>query len=254
MRKGWAEKDARIAELEKRLSSITEDPKKEAKAAPEDKKATKPRSRATNPDGTPKYNDWDQYDDEKDAWLLEEAEKRAEKRVLEALERREQERLFLEKKRKESEEVRKKYADFDEVVLGPNGSSTKFAQGSPFDVWVKQSNHTSEILYYLHKHPEAFDVFKSLPTTEAAREEFVRLEYRVQQSLSQPEAKSDVEVVEAPKVRVTKAPPPAREVGGRGASAGDPVDSAVANADFRSFKQAANAKDTRKLASYVVKK
>jgi hypothetical protein len=42
--------------------------------------------------------------------------------------------------------------------------------------------------------------------------------------------------------RVTKAPPPAREVGGRGSSSGDDEKTAISQGDFRSFRRAANAK------------
>jgi hypothetical protein len=47
----------------------------------------------------------------------------------------------------------------------------------------------------------------------------------------------------APEKKITKAPPPAREVGGRGSSIGDPENAAISQGSFRDYRRHANARD-----------
>ncbi len=59
----------------------------------------------------------------------------------------------------------------------------------------------------------------------------------------------DQKVAAAPEKRVTKAPPPAREVGGRGSSSGNDEDRAIGQGNFRDFRRAANSKDAARAKS-----
>jgi hypothetical protein len=55
--------------------------------------------------------------------------------------------------------------------------------------------------------------------------------------------------VGAPEKKITKAPPPAREVGGRGSSIGDPENAAISQGSFRDYRRHANARDAARAKS-----
>jgi hypothetical protein len=59
----------------------------------------------------------------------------------------------------------------------------------------------------------------------------------------------DLKVAAPEAKRITKAPPPAKEVGGRGSSSGNDEDRAIGHGDFRSFRRAANSRDVARAKS-----
>jgi hypothetical protein len=99
-----------------------------------------------------------------------------------------------------------------------------------------------EIAYHFGTHRDELDKFNAMTPFQQARE-LTRLEDKLSQAATPaPEAKaSDVKVIAPPKV--TKAPPPAKEVGGRGASSGDDEKSAVDGGDFRAYKRVVDKKE-----------
>lgn len=90
---------------------------------------------------------------------------------------------------------------------------------------IADSEHPGKIYKHLTKNPSLVSAFHSMPA-----QSILAIVQDIDQKVGEPER------------RVTKAPPPAREVGGRGSSSGDEEKTAISQGDFRSFRRAANAK------------
>ena len=242
---------SRIAELEAKIAAGTTKPvaaDNEAKAK-DDKKDEHPRPKSTDKksDGSPKYQTWEEYEDDLLEW-------RAEKDRAAFKEHSTKEQLTTEKQKLEQEsqkvirskadEARKKYPDFDAKALDP---TLKIPQGSVLATWILDPSNEQgmEIAYHFGTHRDELEKFNAMTPFQQARE-LTRLEDKLSKTPDAPEAKaSDVKVIAPPKV--TKAPPPAREVGGRGASSGDEETSAVNTGDFRTYSKTVNAKETTHL-------
>ena len=140
-----------------------------------------------------------------------------------------------------ADEARKKYPDFDAKVMDkdlPIGS-----KDSVLYSWVMdpENVHGMDIAYHYATHREDLTKFNTMSPFQQARE-LTRLEDKLSKTTETSDAKaSDVKVVAPPKV--TKAPPPAKEVGGRGASSGDEETSVVNAGDFRAYKRVVDKKE-----------
>jgi hypothetical protein len=91
---------------------------------------------------------------------------------------------------------------------------------------LADSKNPGKIYTHLCKNPQLVRNFHNM-----SGQSILAIMEDLDQKVAAPESK-----------RVTKAPPPAREVGGRGASSGDPETQAIGQGNFREFRRAANSK------------
>jgi hypothetical protein len=234
-----AELEAKIAKGDKPVAADNEAVKAEAKDKVSEK--SRPKSSDKKADGSPKYQTWEEYEDDLLEW-------RAEKDRAAFKEHSAKEQLTTEKQKLEQEsqqalrsradEARKKYSDFDAKALDP---TLKIPQGSVLATWIMDpsNEHGMDIAYHFGSHRDELDKFNAMSPFQQARE-LTRLEDKLSQVTTP--AKSDITVVTAPP-KVTKAPPPAKEVGGRGASSGNEEDSLVGGGDFRAYKRVVDKKE-----------
>lgn len=187
-----------------------------------EKLRSRPRSSDKNADGTPKYKDWNEYEDDMDKWYDE----RADIRVNETLSKREQEQTIASQNRKieqswndRTAKARETHDDFDNVALDPEGPGKHISRGSVVDQWILESDLGAEILYHFGSDlPDLLRYAKLSPV--AAARELTKLEAKLS---GEPEAKTPA----PPEPKVTKAPKPASIVGGRGTAAVDEVTKAL---------------------------
>jgi hypothetical protein len=111
--------------------------------------------------------------------------------------------------------------------------NSQIQEGSPLDIWVVNSDKKmgAQILDFLSDNPKELERINSLSWT-AAQRELAALEDKLETPAKPKEEKSAAtEEVPQPKAKkVTEAPPPPVEVGGKGTTAGDPMVSALAEA------------------------
>jgi hypothetical protein len=216
------------AEIE-RLKAGKREPSPEPEAEPEAKAPEKLRARPKadeKVDGKPKYETWEAYEDDLLAWntekVLRTIDERDAKKTQEA--KVEAVNKTIEQSWKTRvDKAREAHADYDEVALGEDGPGKLIGPGSIVDEWLMQSEHGAELLYYFGQHPDELKKFEKVDSPAAARRALVKLE----DTLSAPPKESKPEP--EPETRVTKAPKPTSEVGGRGTHLPDPIRAAIAD-------------------------
>lgn len=124
-------------------------------------------------------------------------------------------------------EARERYADFD-VALSPD---LPIPQGSVADAFVLDSEHGTDVLYHLAKNPDELKRITALNPIQQARE-LVKIEL----TFAKPAAKS-------PAPKITQAPPPPHQVGGKGTIMADEVEQALKEDDFAAFQAAENRRE-----------
>ncbi len=152
-------------------------------------------------------------------------ERAAQKQAAEQARIQESEQAMADDWKKRVAEARKKHPDFIEVALDPELPVFK---GTITDGFVLDSEHGAEVLYYLGQHPEELEEINKLN----AFAQFRAL-MKIEASLSE----------KIPVKKVTSAPPPIREVGGRASAGTNEEDAAVASGDFTRFRTIANAEE-----------
>lgn len=239
---GYGELRARVKQLEEELAGKAA-PKpvrvEEPKVEKREKSEPRPRPEDTNTDGTPKYKDWNEYEDARDSWIRREA--LVEFREAQQKEQREatvtqQNRQIEQSWKKRVDEATGKHADFAEVALDPDkGPGKLIGKGSVVDAWILDSDMGAEILYHFGQNRSDLERYADLNPIQAARE-LAKLEARLSGEPSKEAPKIEI-------VKTTKAPPPAREVGGRGTAAVDDVQKAVADDDVSAYIAAQNRRE-----------
>jgi hypothetical protein len=240
----------RIVELEAKIAAgekpVAADNTAKAK---DDKKDANPRPKSsdTKADGSAKYQTWEEYEDDLLTWREEKLRatvKGESEKAQQEAKKQELEQQLQATVRTRADEARKKYPDFDAKVMDkdlPIGG-----KDSVLYTWIMdpENTHGMDIAYHYATHREDLDKFNKLSPFAQARE-LTRLEDKL--SPTDTPAKSDVAVVTAP-AKVTKAPPPAKEVGGRGASSGDEETALINGGEFRAYKRVVDKKEmtTRK--------
>jgi hypothetical protein len=247
------------AEIERLRKGGSAQPKTEpAAAAPppppaerKEKPEPRPRPDDKNADGTPKYKEWNDYEDARDAWLKAEAKREIREDL--AKEQREQtvqqQNRRIEQSWKERvDKASEKHADFAEVALDrEKGPGKRIGRGSVVDGFILDSELGAEILYHFGKHPEDLERYATLNPYQAARE-LTKLETKL---AGEPVQTSAHTPKETPPKEPKRTPPPATDIGGRGTSAVDDVEKAVrdnpsvSEEAFRRFKDAANRRDIK---------
>lgn len=156
----------------------------------------------------------------------------------------EAERLISQVWQKRVTEARTKHPDFDAVAFGKADDGQfklHIAQGSVPDAFIADSEVGPEVLYHLATNPADAErilgrnpdgKYKLNPLHQAR--ELLKLEFQ----LSTP-----AEAPATPAKKITQAPPPPHQVGGKGTVAPDELESAVKDDDFESYSKAANRRD-----------
>lgn len=233
--------EAEIQQLKAR--KVEEPPKQEVvEEEPKDKEPEPLRARPKSDDvvdGKLKYKTWQEYEDDLLAWNKEVIFKELDERNAKLTREQQVEaanKTIEQSWRERVTKAREAHADFDEVALSAEGPGKLIQPGSWVDEWLMDSENGAELLYYFGQHPEELlkfqDVDKNFggtPTTRraAARRALVRLEDKLTAAAASSKPKSEEE--EPPTPRVTKAPKPTAEVGGRGDKLPDPVAAAIAD-------------------------
>ena len=218
------------------VTTTTTRPEQEAAG----KERPKPTPHDLDPKGQPKFKTYEDYLEDLTDWKTEVRfaayqKEQAEKAAKEATER--QQKAITNRWTEQINAAKGKHADFDTVALNPN---LAIPPGSAVEQWILDSDIGTEMLYYFGQHPDELAQIHRMRPVEAARHLTA-----IEAELSEPPTPKE----KTPAIEVrntTKAPPPAREVGGRGSAAVDEVSKAVADDDFTAFKNAANRQDIAK--------
>lgn len=262
----YKELRARVRELEAKLADASKDERREIKEEIEElvETAPKPKAEKASPrpkagdqkeDGTPKFATWEEYEDALLEWNTERVLAKADERQTQ----REQEQTIAVQNRKieqswntRVDKAREQHEDFDDVALAKDGPGKHIARGSVVDQWILDSKHGAEILYHFGNNLPDLLRYSKMNPIQASREL-----YKLEAGLADSSGASDFDDEPTPpkkdvkEIKVTKAPKPASEVGGRGTAAGDDVERALRddptkNEDaMRRFMAAENAKDIR---------
>ncbi len=219
-----AKMQARIAELEARITPKAETPQEAPKAEP------------AKPLGKPKlseFNTYEEFESALDQWheareaaLIERLEKVAESKLTEA-KRKEQEAAEQAAMDEQWNKAASKVApDFDEVVSGK--FSNELLSGYLYQ------NGLASVAYHLAKNPDELSRISAMHPARMAHE--VSL---LTLKLAPPPAPTAL-----PKLTATITPP--RDIGGGGASPEDPVKTALANQDFKTYKRLMDQREAKK--------
>jgi hypothetical protein len=190
---------------------------------------------------------------DREQWLAE-VDSRLSKREQEKSQAAEQkaqqenERVLAEGMNKRFEATRKKYQDFDEVALNPD---MHIPRGSVADVFLLQSEHAGEVAYHLGQHPEILESFYSNHDPQTGKFTNAKTPMQQHRELIDIERLFANPPAPAPKPsakRVTNAPPPPHEVGGKNTTSLDEVEKAVEDGDMAAYSAAANARDRAKFS------
>lgn len=265
----YKELRARVRELEDQAKVLKMPSREEPKPAaetpkPPEKLRARPKSEDIDPaTNKPKYETWQQYEDDLLAWneekILKAFEERSTKKTTET-------QIETVNKQIEAnwnervEKAREAHEDMDDA-LNPEGIAKLIQPGSLVDEWIMDSEAGAELLYFFHKNPAEFMKFEKIdgPTPGARRAKARRMLVAIEEKLStdkgarsdEPEPKGDDEPIPAGKEnRISKTPPPSREVGGRGAAPTDRVRAAVANNDVGAYIEEQNAREIRQIFGY----
>ena len=242
---------------ETRLSEVLEDLRKagltpaelktfkreQAQTKPAEPSPAAPKAELAEPK-EPKLEDfktWDEYEKAQRNYFREAAryEARQELQKAEAERRQREQSLALQEKLKEA---RTRYEDFDDVAGPVNEMLRTDATINPsVKAVIAASPVFQDLLYVMGGDAKELGELTQLARTDpiAAVRKIVLLEHLVQEEL----AGKAHEKPAAPEKKVTAAPPIGRDLSGKFTSPTDPIESATKRGDFRTFKQAMDAKD-----------
>jgi hypothetical protein len=151
-------------------------------------------------------------------------------------------RIQVETKNKETidrwnksvNEARKKYPDFEAKAFSED---FVIQEGSVLDRWCLESDKGTDVLYYYATHPEEYAKLNQIANPMQAAIEIARTETRLVDKLK-PAAKL-----------VSNAPPPPKEVSGRGTATDDPIAEALASGDISKYMDLMNKQERQQFAS-----
>lgn len=229
----------RVEELERQLSAPRDNKQPSQPAAevkPEPKVAATPKPKLDDLDpvtGKPKYASVEDWADAREDWnekrILSEIDGR-QSRVQQETKVAESRKVLLDKFQERTVEVRKTLPDFDEVALK---TPLPIREGSVADAFLMESAHGPEMLYALAKDVPAIERIQKLNPIAQARE----LVYMELLHGGLEELKKDPRFSEllTPAIPVTRVPRPPTELGGRGTTPNDALESAAKAKDYRAY-------------------
>jgi hypothetical protein len=202
------------------------------------------------------FKDWDAYEAARDKYYEDVAEYKATKKIQEA----EQDRVNRQNEQRlqaELAEGRKRYQDFDQVVLP--AANTIFEDPQIAGIVkhvINASPVLTDLLYAIGGDKANLDDFiqKAKSDPLAAVRMAVITEQLVMQELkktkdgkvTEPERNEKGQFQASPEKKVTSAPPPPKEVGGKGTAPADPVQGALQRGDYKAYEAAQNAAELEK--------
>jgi hypothetical protein len=241
-------KDLKERLLKLETSQPKRDPQQTSQPAPEKAKANaEPMVDDVDPKtGKPVYADWREWQKAHDKWNRSEAVREFQEisaKTAAEQQRTQAERTVAEGFAKKLEPVREKYQDFVSVALNPD---LVIPRGSATDIFLLDSEHAGEVLYYLGQHPEILQGFYGEHDPKAGR--FVNKINPAQQFRKLAQIEGTFSGTQTPPAKpVTQAARPPHQVSGKGTVAKDAVDQAVEDGDFETYQKAQNAKDLARL-------
>lgn len=208
-----------------------------------------------NPDGSPKYKLWGEFQKDHDKWVISEAVREAKAATSEHLTRTQLEQKTAEAVAKVDQaweqkvaKAREKYPDFDTTAKNllnardRNGNEFFLPRGSAIDQFLLESPHGADVFHYLAQNANEDSVQHIFERTPDGKyfllspvQQVLELSAIAQQFAVAPAAKP------APSAKpVTKAPPPPHQVSGKPAAALDDVEQAVKDGDQEAFARLEN--------------
>ncbi len=237
---GYADLRRRVRELEAENEQLRapaappETREEPAAAKPQTTERAKPQPADRDKDGKAKYASYEEYLEDLADWKAEQRLKVYESEQAEkqraagvARENRRIEQFWNER----VDKARARYQDFDAALDPKNGPAADIAPGSVVDQWILQSPQGADLLYFFSQNRADLRRLARLHPVDAARE------------LAAIEAAMEDERHAQKTARTTKAPPPSREIGGRGTAAVDDVTKAVADDDVGGYIAAMNRRE-----------
>lgn len=245
LKSGQSSQETQRSEAAQHSQAATETAK-QGKAAP------KPKIDDVDAQGKPKYKNFAEWEDAKDAWLRADTIREFQEQTQRSQQQTQQQQAEAEIGRslaKKFESTRAKYADFDQVALSEN---VLIPKGSVTDGFLVDSEHAGEVAYYLGQHPEItkgfygdFDPKTGRFTNKISPQQQFRRLMAIEAEVSGASARSSSS---SSSVRqVTQASRPPHQVSGKGTVAKDAVEQALEDADFETYAQAQNAKELARL-------
>lgn len=192
----------------------------------------KPRLDDKKPDGTPKYASYDELNEDLVDWKLEQRDaktafdKAESDKAARATETERKNAEIRDTQRKRVEAVRKRIPKFDEA-LNDADFVKKIPERSALDGMILSREKGFDVFFHLWEHPQELDAILKLGPHDQAFE-FARIELSLEK---------------APAKKVSNAPPPPREVGGRGTPPEDEVEAAAAAGDVTRYIDLVNRRE-----------
>jgi hypothetical protein len=273
----WQKRENELKKLREenaRLKSQSSQPQPRSEAAQVSQPATETAKAAPKPKiddvdaktGKPKYKNFSEYEDAKDAWLRQETIREFQETTAKTQRETAQqqaEREIGKTLAKKFEGPRAKYADFDKVALGEH---LVIPKGSVTELFMLDSDHAGEVLYHLGQHPEILQgfyanydpktgKFQSLITPQRQFRKLMEIEATLSGSGSSGSGAGAAAAAAAAGDNsssssakpVTQASRPPHQVSGKGTVAKDAVEQALDDGDFETYQRAQNAKELARL-------
>ena len=229
----------RIADLERQLAHRTTAPNSASPTEPQAQPASippKPKWEDLDDKGQRKYATYDDFLEARDEW-------NARKIRAEVKDEQQRDAQLAEFKRS-VDEGRQRYKDFDSIVA-PTAQTIMSDQQIPAAVkdFLGKSAYCVDIAYTLGTDHKALADFLQTARANpyAAFRKIMVLEQVIAQELGKSKPASS-EAAPSPK-KITAAPAPAREVGGKGTGPADAVEAAVKDGDMEAYSREQNARD-----------
>jgi len=249
----WAKLSRENRELRETLERLkTPHPREtvqESQPAKEVKGDSKPKiDDVDSKTGQPKYKTYADYEDARDEWLRkdtlrefqETSAKTAKEQQLAQMEQTIQKTI-----NERVTKARKNYPDYDETIAealstkdGFNQDAIFYTKGSAIDQFLLDSDHGHDILYHIAKNlDETKHIFE-----RNAQGQYLLNPIRQVRELAKIESRLADKPHSSSAPKVTQAPPPPRQVSGKGTVSKDAVEEAVEAGDFESYSRAENAR------------
>lgn len=262
----WQKRERELRELKAENARLKAQPRTETRsetaqlsqAAAETKAAPKPKLDDVDAQGKPKFKNFAEYEDAKDAWLRQETIREFNEtsaKTAQLTQQQQAEREIGQSLIKKFEAPRAKYADFDKVALS---DALTIPKGSATEMFLLDSDHAGEVLYHLGKHPEILQgfyrdhdpktgKFTSLITPQQQFRKLMAIEGEVSGTRADTGENGDSgrNSSSSSAKPVSQASRPAHQVDGKGTVAKDAVEQAVEEQDTETYMKAANARDPR---------
>jgi hypothetical protein len=245
----WAKITRENRELRDRLARLeAAPPQRETQQAPQPAAEAKPpipglvepQVGDKNPDGSWKYKTHEDYLSavrKYDREYLKAELRQDNEKTLREQQQAQAERTIAESMVKKFEGTRAKYTDFEQVAFNPDLLIPKY---SVTDVFLLESDHAGEVLYYLGQHPEItqsfygdHDVKTGKFTNKMTPPRQFRKLMEIETEVSKP----------APAPKITQASRPPHQVSGKGTVAKDAVEQAVEDNDTEAYIRVQNERE-----------